>query len=369
MGVAAVATSHLSSAIAGTTPKTPTTSANDKPLPENSMTVLGKHYKPKFRLGLGGVAIGNAFKPTTDQEADETLAAAWEGGVRYFDTSPWYGLGLSERRFGHFLCNKDRDEYILSTKVGRVLKAGEPLNHPLWKKPSPFRHTYDYTAEGVRRSVEDSLQRLGINRIDIVFIHDLSPDNQDMGKKWTEYFDIAAKGAMPELTRMREEGIIKGWGLGVNEIDPCLRALEVADPDIFLSATQYSLVKHDDALRRLFPVCEKRGVSIVSGAPLNAGFLAGLDRFHYDGTIPDGMKEKRAKIEAIATKHGTDLRTAALQFAAAPAVMASVIPGARHGEHVKQNIASMKATIPTDFWAELKSEKLIAEDAPTPKAA
>jgi D-threo-aldose 1-dehydrogenase len=216
-----------------------------------------------------------------------------------------YGLGLSERRFGHFLHEQKRDDYVLSTKVGRVLKAGEPLNHPLWKEPAPFRHTYDYTAEGARRSVEDSLQRLGLPRIDIVFIHDLSPVNPDLGERWPEYFEVAAKGAMPELTRMRDEGLIKAWGFGVNTIKPILRALDAGDPDIFLSATQYSLMYHEDALKRLFPACDKRGVSIVVGAPLNAGFLAGADRYDYRGKMPEEFPARRERISALAEEYGT----------------------------------------------------------------
>lgn len=333
-------------------------STSARPLPTNK-TSTGGHHRPPYRLGLGGVAIGNGFKPTTDAQAQETLEAAWAAGVRYYDTSPWYGLGLSERRFGHLLHNQKRDEYVLSTKVGRLLKPTRTLAQTMWKEPSPFSYEYDYSAAGVRRSIEDSLQRLGISSIDIVFIHDLSPDNGDMGERWPEYFDTAVEGGMPELTRMREEGLIKAWGFGVNRIEPCLRALEVADPDIFLSATQYSLMYHEDALNRLFPACDRRGVSIVVGAPLNAGFLAGRDRYDYRGQMPEGFMAKRERIRALAAEYGTDLRTAA------PTVSA-IIPGAREPQQVAENVASMQAEIPADFWTELKSEGLIAENAPVP---
>ncbi len=187
-----------------------------------------------------------------------------------------------------------------------------------------------------------------------------------MKDKWTDYFDIAAKGAMPELSRMRDEGIIKGWGFGVNTIEPILKALEVSDPDVFLAATQYSLMKHEDSINRLFPACEKHGASIVVGAPLNAGFLAGLDRYDYRGTIPDGFKEKRAKMMEVAKNHGTDLRTAALRFTTAPSVVSVTIPGARTAVQARENAASMKAVIPAAFWTELKEEKLIAENAAVP---
>lgn len=319
-------------------------------------------------FGLGGVAIGNGFRPTTDEQAQQAMEGAWEAGVRFFDTSPWYGLGLSERRFGRFLHNKKKEDYILATKVGRILKAakGAPTNNS-WKDASPFDYEYDYTASGVRRSIEDSLQRLGVNSIDIVFIHDLSPDNGDMKENWKEYFKVAADGAMPELAKMKEEGLIKGWGLGVNRIEPILETLKVADPDICLSATQYSLMYHEDALDRLFPLCEEKGVEIVVGAPLNAGFLAGIDRYNYWGEIPEGYKEKREKISELAEKHGTDLRTAALQFSAAPDIVSAVIPGTRYPEQARENVESMKVKIPKAFWEELVEKKLISEKAPWPK--
>nr|QLH55539.1 aldo/keto reductase [Myxococcus virescens] len=330
----------------------------------------GGKFRPTTRIGLGGVAIGNGFASTSDAQAQATMEAAWAAGVRYFDTSPWYGLGLSERRFGHFLHTRNADEYVLSTKVGRLLTAADaPPPKLLWNDASPFSYRYDYSAAGVRRSVEDSLQRLGVSRIDIVFIHDLSPDNQDMGDKWTEYFDQAAKGAMPELTKMREEGLIKAWGFGVNRAEPALRALEVSDPDIFLLATQYSLTNHEEALRKTFPALEKRGISVVVGSPLDAGYLAGRNRYLYGGTIPPGAPEKRTRMSAIAAKHGIDLRTAALQFAAAPSVVSAVIPGARTPQQVKANVQSMKVAIPDAFWEALKQEGLIARDAPVPSKA
>lgn len=341
--------------------------ATDKPLPTNEVG-SGK-YRPKPRLGLGGVAIGNGFAPISDEQAEATMQAAWDAGVRLFDTSPFYGFGLSERRMGRFLHNHKPDEYVLSTKIGRLFHATKPIPEAgLWKAPSPFAYKFDYTASGTRRSIEDSLQRLGVSRIDIVFIHDLSPDTGDLGRPWTEAFDEAAKGAMPELTKMREEGLIKAWGFGVNRPDPALRAIEVADPDIFLLATQYSLIDHQEALDKTFPALEKKGVSVVVGAPLNAGFLAGRDRYHYGGTFPPGVKEKRQKISAICDKHGVDLRTVALQFTAAHPVVSATIPGARSPEQVQANASSMKVTVPEALWADLKQEGLIAANAPTPKA-
>ncbi|MCC5931932.1 MAG: aldo/keto reductase [Cyclobacteriaceae bacterium] len=339
----------------------------NNPLDEKEKTNRTRVKLPS-NFGLGGVAIGNGFRPTTDEQAQQAMEGAWEAGVRFFDTSPWYGLGLSERRFGRFLHNQKREDYVLATKVGRILKAARdaPRNNS-WKDASPFDYEYDYTASGVRRSIEDSLQRLGINRIDIVFIHDLSPENGDMKANWKDYFKVAAKGAMPELTKMKEEGLIKGWGLGVNRIEPILETLKVADPDVCLSATQYSLMYHEDALERLFPACEEKGVDIVVGAPLNAGFLAGIDRYNYWGEMPEGFKEKREKMSKLAIKYGTDLRTAALQFSAAPEIVTAVIPGTRYPDQAKANVESMKVKIPQAFWEELVEYKLISEKAPWPK--
>jgi D-threo-aldose 1-dehydrogenase len=336
----------------------------------NQSGVAPKRYRPLSLSGLGGVAAGNGFHENPDQEVNAGLEAAWNNGVRYFDTSPWYGLGLSERRFGHFLRNKKREEFTLSTKVGRVLIAEKDFTMPdgLWKGKLNFNYKYDYSAAGVRKSVEDSLQRLGLPYLDIVFIHDLSPDNEDFKGKWLDYFEQAKNGAMPELTKMREEGLIKAWGLGVNTIEPAIKAIEVADPDIFLIATQYSLIKHEDALNKLFPLCEKKDISIVVGAPLNAGFLAGVDRYDYTGKFPDGAKEKLSSLKQIAAKHKVDLRSAALQFCAAPKVVSGVIPGAWKATQATDNASSFKTVIPNAFWDDLKKQKLIAANAAVPAA-
>ncbi len=339
-----------------------------KPLPTNAPG--GKHYQPPYRFGLGGVAIGNGFEPVSDETAQAALQASWDAGVRYIDTSPFYGFGLSERRVGHFLHNHDPKDYVLSTKIGRIFTAtNTPNTATLWKDPSPFEFRYDYTADGARRSIEDSLNRLGVSQIDIVFIHDLSPDNGDMKDEWVKHFEVAAKGAMPELTRMREEGLIKAWGLGVNRPEPALRTVEVADPDIFLLATQYSLLDHQEALDNTFPKLAEHDVSVVVGAPLNAGYLAGRERYHYGGTIPDWAPAKRQRISEIAAEHGIDIRTAALQFAAAPPIVSAVIPGARNAAQAKANVESMSIAIPNEFWTKLKAEKLIAPNAPTPQAS
>ncbi|MDM7553778.1 aldo/keto reductase [Xanthomonas fragariae] len=335
-------------------------------LPANPVTRSGR-YRPTSRLGFGGVAIGNAFAPTSDAQSEHTLAAVWESGVRYFDTSPWYGLGLSERRTGHHLHRHAPADYVLSTKVGRLLSATDKPPKTMWQQPSPFDYRYDYSASGVRRSIEDGLQRLGVSQIDIAYIHDLSPENeQDLGTPWQQRFAEAVKGAMPELTKMRKEGLIKAWGFGVNRPEPALRAIEEADPDIFLLACQYSLLDHAQALHDTFPKIAKHGASVVVGAPLLAGYLAGRDRYLYDDTVPEWAPAKRQKALAICDRHGVDLRTVSLQFAAAPKVVSAVIPGARTAEQAHANAASMRVAIPAAVWEELKREHVIEADAPVP---
>src|ERR1700691_5265651 len=240
-------------------------------------------YVPPIRFGLGGVPMGNEFEVITDEDAYETLDAAWSAGVRYFDVSPWYGLGLAERRFGYYLHNKNRDDYILPSKVGRLLKASRQndakSNFPF--SPSPNNVVFDYTADRVRRPIEDSLQRLGVSNLDIVFVHDISPDNKLLPTPWQKQFEIALKGAFPALSRMKAEGIIKGWGIGVNTPEPILRVMQEADPDVCLLASQYSLIDHANALNHLFPVARQHRVKFVIGSSLNAGFISGSPRYNY----------------------------------------------------------------------------------------
>jgi D-threo-aldose 1-dehydrogenase len=329
------------------------------------------HYKPPFKFAMGGVPLGNEFEIVTDDEAYATIEAAWNAGVRYYDMAPWYGLGLAERRYGSFLHNKDRSEYVLSTKVGKLLKASKTAKSKGYFpfSPSPNDVVYDYTASGVRRSIEDSLQRLGIDSIDIAFVHDISSDNKYLPTPWQEQFAIAQKGAFPELTRMREEGLIKGWGIGVNTPEPIMRLLEVADPDICLLASQYSLIDHKNALDQVFPAARAKNVSFVVGSSLNAGFISGSPRYNYGKDsykIPPAFLEKRKKLREVAGNYGVDLRTAALQFSAAPDVAAALVVGCRSEQQILADYTSMQTKIPAEFWTELKAQKLIEQNAPTP---
>jgi D-threo-aldose 1-dehydrogenase len=338
---------------------------------QNAGSANNGHYKPPFRFAMGGVPLGNEFEFVTDDEAYATIEAAWNAGIRYYDMAPWYGLGLAERRYGNFLHSKHRGEYVLSTKVGKLLKASTTAKNKGYFpfSPSPNDVVYDYTASGVRRSIEDSLQRLGIDSIDIAFVHDISSDNKYLPTPWLEQFAIAQKGAFPELTRMREEGLIKGWGIGVNTPEPILRLLEVADPDVCLLASQYSLIDHKNALDQVFPAARAKKVSFVVGSSLNAGFLSGSPRYNYGKEsykIPPAFIEKRRRLRGAADNYGVDLRTAALQFSAAPDVAAALVVGCRSEQQILADYTSMQTKIPAEFWAELKAQNLIEQNAPVP---
>jgi D-threo-aldose 1-dehydrogenase len=328
-------------------------------------------FKPVFRFGLGGVPLGNEFNKHTDKDAEATLEAAWAMGVRYFDVAPWYGFGLAERRFGYFLHNKKREDYLLSSKVGKLFKASKNNRHaeiyPLSDSPNDI--VFDYTADGVRRSIEDSLQRLGVDSLDVAFVHDISPDFAFFPNGWEEQYDIARKGAFPALSKMRDEGIIRAWGIGVNTPLPILKVMEDANPDVCLCARQYSLIDHSSAVNELFPAVRKKNVSLVIGSSLNAGFISGSPRYNYGKAnfkIPAAAIEKRERLCAVAGRYGVDLRTAALQFSSSADVAVALVVGARSAQQIQEDWNSLQAKIPSDFWVDLKQQGLIEANASLP---
>lgn len=316
------------------------------------------------KLGLGGAPLGNMFHPVSEDTADATLQAAWDAGFRYYDVSPHYGAGLAEERFGRLLSTKPRDEFVLSTKVGRLLQpADQPENAKPFVDELPNKRVPDYSADGARRSIEDSLERLGVDRLDVVFIHDVSEDQ--WGPQWRDYFDQAMSGAAKALTQLREEGIIRGWGLGVNLVEPCRLALEQSDPDVFLLAGRYTLLDHREALDTLFPTCLERGVGIVIGGPFNSGVLAGGNHFEYD-EIPAEIRDKKARLEQVAQRFGVDLRTAALHFSLAHPTVLSAIPGTANPARPQQYMDYFNARVPDEFWQALTEEGLLGKDVPVP---
>jgi D-threo-aldose 1-dehydrogenase len=330
-------------------------------------------FQPEFRFGLGGVPLGNEFAKHTDAEAQATLEAAWAMGVRCYDVAPWYGFGLSERRFGHFLHGQRRDDFVLSSKVGKLFKASKNNRHaeifPFSDSPNDL--VIDYSADGVRRSIEDSLQRLGVSHLDVVYVHDLSPDFAWFPNGWEEQYEIARKGAFPALSKMRDEGIIRAWGVGVNTPYAILKVIEDADPDVCLCARQYSLIDHANALKEVFPAVRAKNVSLVIGSALNAGFISGSPRYNYGAAnfrIPQEVIQKRDRLRAVAARHGVDLRTAALQFSAAAPEAVALVVGARSAQQIREDWNSMQAKIPSAFWSELQHERLIEAEAPVPQS-
>lgn len=324
-------------------------------------------FKLMHALGLGGVAIGTAFEKIEDETAHDILHEAWNLGIRYFDTSPWYGLTKSERRFGKFLSQKDPKDFVFSTKVGRLFTKVEEEKVPktMWKDPLHYDFKHDYTGDAVKRSVEESLQRTGLSHIDIVYVHDLSEDK--VGDRYDFFMEQAREGAFKVLSNYRDQGIIKAWGMGVNKIEPILDCLKFADPDICLSATQYSILEHEDAVDRLLPEVKKAQVQLVSGAGFNSGFIAGRHRYNYKEQIPKGLTAKRDRIAKIARDHGTDIIAAALQFVLASDIFVSIIPGASKPGQVLDNVRAVQEKIPTAFWQQLKAEGLIYEKAQVPE--
>lgn len=316
-------------------------------------------------MGMGGAPLGNHGAAIPEAEALGAVHAGWEAGIRHFDTAPHYGAGLSEHRMGSVLRQHDRAGYTLSTKVGRLLDpvAEVPEFDQQFQHGLSFRRRLDFSHDGCLRSIEDSLQRLGLSRIDIVYIHDCAPDW--LGEAWTEQFDIAMKGAAVALARLRDEGVIGAWGFGVNVVDPCILALQRADPNMFLVAGRYTLLDHT-ALSELLPLCERRGAKVVLGGPYNSGLLAGGDTFNYE-RAPADLAARARRLGAVCTRHGVDLKAAALQFCAAHPAVAAVIPGPRNAAEVTQNAAMMQAPIPTDVWAEMKAEGLLPAVAPVPE--
>ncbi|AOK60683.1 aldo/keto reductase [Burkholderia ubonensis] len=324
-------------------------------------------------IGFGTAPLGNMFRNIPDDEALATVEAAWQQGVRYFDTAPFYGAGLSEMRVGEALANHPRDEFVLSTKVGRVIldEIEDVTARDLGEKGGlfefgrPNRIVNDYSADATLRSIDDSLKRLRADRLDIVWIHDIAQDFY--GDEWLAQFEVARKGAFRVLTKLREEGVIKAWGLGVNRVEPCELTLDLseAQPDGFLLAGRYSLLDHERALQRLMPAAAAQGVDIVVGGPYSSGVLAGGTHFEYQKAAPE-ILAKVERIKAVAARYNVSVKAAALQFSLAHPASVAVIPGASRPERIAEDQAALKEVIPADFWREMREQGLVAANAPLP---
>ena len=339
-----------------------------------SLTVIAKRTIAKTdlnvdELGFGCAPLGNLYHAVSDAQAAQTLAAAWDMGLRYFDTAPHYGQGLSERRTGDALRALKGRDYILSTKVGRLLKpAGYRKDRHGFVSPMPFDFEYDYSYDGIMRSYEDSIMRLGLDRIDILYIHDIG--RLTHGDKDTEYFKTAMEGGYKALDELRSQGLVKAIGLGVNETEVCEAALDYGDWDCFLLAGRYTLLEQD-SLKTLLPKCEKHNTSVIVGGPYNSGILASgantsqTPMYNYS-PAPKRIIDKVSRIESVCADYGVTLAAAALQFPLAHPSVASVIPGLGSEPHIKKTLEFFNENIPRAFWQSLKSNHLIDESAPLP---
>jgi len=332
---------------------------------------LGKSGVELTAMGFGGAPLGELFTRVDEGAAAATLKAAWDAGIRYFDTAPWYGRGQSEHRFGRFLYRQPRPDFVLSTKVGRVLKAPrrpEAFETGFWAGGLHFDHVFDYGYDGIMRAYEDCLQRLGMNRIDLLVIHDLDFWHHEVEAKVQAYLAQLATSGWRALDELRSAGLVKGIGAGINELGMIPRFLDLVDLDFFLVALRYTLMEHD-TLDAELPYCQRRDVGIVIGGVFSSGIMATGPvpgaKYNYADATPEVILKVR-RIEAVGARHGVALPAAALQFPLAHPSVTSVIPGGFAPAHIEANMAHMRAEIPTDFWAELRHEGLIRADAPVP---
>ncbi|MCP3028514.1 aldo/keto reductase [Halobacillus sp. A5] len=319
------------------------------------------------RLGFGTAPLGNMYRNIPEEEAMATVEAAWNHGIRYFDTAPFYGAGLAELRLGKALSKHNRDEYVLSTKVGRYMLDEEekPSDGGLFAHGRNNKVVTDYSGDAALRSIEQSLERLKTDRLDFVYVHDIAQDFH--GDDWLSKFEEARKGAFRELTRLREEGVIQSWGLGVNRVEPIEIAMELeeANPDVSLMAGRYTLLDHDKALQRVLPNAVEKNVSIVAGGPYNSGVLAGGSHFEYQ-EAPEEMISRVEKIKSIAERNNISVKAAALQFTLAHPAIAAAIPGASRPERIEEDQAALETIIPAEFWQDMREQNLISPEAPVP---
>lgn len=328
------------------------------------------------RLGFGTAPLGNMFRDIPEAEARATVDAAWNDGIRYFDNAPFYGAGLAEMRMGEALADRPRDAYVISTKVGRLVldEVDEVAARDNGEKGEVFKHgrpnrvVNDYSEDATLRSIEDSLKRLKTDRIEIAWVHDVAQDFY--GDEWLSVFESARKGAFKALDRLRDEGVIRAWGLGVNRVEPIelLLDLQGPRPDGFLLAGRYTLLDHGRALQRVMPKVAERGLGIVVGGPYSSGALVGGPNFEY-APIQPAMRSRIDAIRAIAQRHGVSMKAAGLQFSLAHPAVAAVIPGASQPGRIAEDRAALQEVVPADFWRELRAAGLVDPAAPLPGGA
>ena len=330
---------------------------------------LGRTGVELTQFGFGAASLGDTFALVSEEDALSTLQTLWKHGVRYIDTAPLYGWGLSEHRVGSFLCQQARQEFVLSTKVGRVLRAPKVkagFKAPFFRGGLPYDHVFDYSYDGIIRSVEDSLQRLRLNSIDMLVIHDL--EFHCHGAELQAYRDQFADSGWRAVEKLRSTGEIRAIGAGVNELGVIPYFLERFDLDFFILARHYTLLEQE-ALEEELPMCQARNVGIILASVFNSGILVTgpvEDAKYVYEDAPAEVLEKVSRIEQVCRRHNVSMPAAAIQFPLAHPCVTTVIPGALHPRQVEEDLDYFQAQIPSALWAELKAEGLLRQDAPTP---
>ena len=323
----------------------------------NDRTKLGRTSLSVTRFGLGTAPLAGLYEAVPESQALAVISRAWDAGIRHFDTAPLYGFGLAEMRLGKALNDKPREEYVLASKVGRLLRSGAPPEPGQnFQGTPPVNPVFDFSYDGVMRSVNESLERLQLERIDILHIHD--PDN---------HYDDAIRGAYKALDALRSKGVIKAVGAGMNQAEMLTRFAREGDFDCFLLAGRYTLLDQV-ALDELLPVCVKRGIAIIAAGVYNSGILADPKpgaRYNYT-PAPDPLLDRARKIRALCDSHGVPLKAAAVQFPLGHPSVSCVVVGCRSVEQLDESIRMFEVEIPAALWQELKHENLLREDAPTP---
>jgi D-threo-aldose 1-dehydrogenase len=321
-------------------------------------------------VGYGGGPIGNIFRPMAAVDAQTQIEAAWEAGIRAYDTAPLYGHGLSEHRLGHALLGRDRDKYILSTKVGRTLTPARrgTFDSGLWVDVPPLRADFDYSYDAVLRQVDDSLQRMCQDRFDILLVHDI--DRYTHGDDQPRRFAEALAGAFPALERLREEGVVRAIGVGVNEADVCRAVVDQVDIDCLLLAGRYTLLEQEPA-HTLFPTCQDRGIAVLLGGVFNSGILATGPtpgaKFNY-APATENVLRRAQQLQELCRSHGVPLGAAAMNFALAHPVVKQIILGARTVDQQNRNLQWLDTEIPAALWSDCRGAGLIDAEVPAARA-
>jgi D-threo-aldose 1-dehydrogenase len=317
-------------------------------------------------LGLGAAQLGNLYHAISDDDAAGVVDEAWAGGIRYFDTSPHYGMGLSERRLGRLLSRYPRDEYVLSTKVGRLIvpnPSGLPDGAEIFDVPATTQRVWDFSRDGILRSVQASLERLGLDRIDILYLHDIDVYLRTPGARWRDIADAA----VPALAELRDEGVIAAFGAGINDAGLHARLIRESDVDVLLVAGRFTLLEQG-ALEELLPLALERSVAIVAAAVFNSGLLAtnrpaSNATYEYEAAPPE-LVARANRLADVCESFDVDLPAAALQYPLQHPAVRSVVAGAHSADQVRQNIHRFRAPIPDELWTALRSAGLIENPAP-----